>query len=254
MTNILKTKLISSGFMTQENFQTGWIKVFRSVTRHWLWSKNKPLTQMEAWILILLETNYSDEKMNIDGNIVICQRGEKYYSLDTWARLFNWDKSKVRRFFELLKRDSMIELIPCKETTHLKVCNYAIYQDVRNSNDTQTTFEQHQLKNERNKELNTVEKPAIVIEVFDFKKSLIELGVEPSIADDWLKVRKTKKATNTKTAFNRIKNEIEKSGLPANECISISVEKSWQGFNHEWILNMKSQFGSHKPKDNLIRR
>jgi hypothetical protein len=77
-------------------------------------------------------------------------------------------------------------------------------------------------------------------ENFDFKKSLIEIGVEKNIIEDWLKVRKNKKASNTETAFNRIKNEIELSGLLANECIKIAAERSWQGFNHKWLNNEKN--------------
>ena len=60
---------------------------------------------------------------------------------------------------------------------------------------------------------------------FDFKNSLIEIGVSPEVAEDWMQVRKAAKATNTETAFKRIKHEIEKSGLSANECITIAV--SW---------------------------
>lgn len=72
---------------------------------------------------------------------------------------------------------------------------------------------------------------------FDFKKSLLEIGVTPQVAEDWLKVRKAKKAANTETAFKRIQKEIELSGLSADECITIAVERSWQGFKAEWISN-----------------
>ena len=74
---------------------------------------------------------------------------------------------------------------------------------------------------------------------FDFKKSLLEIGVTPQVAEDWLKVRKTKKAANTETAFKRIEKEIELSGLSADECITIAVERSWQGFKAEWLDNYR---------------
>lgn len=74
---------------------------------------------------------------------------------------------------------------------------------------------------------------------FDFKKSLIEIGVSPEVADDWMQVRKTKRASNTETAFRRIKNEIDKSGLSANECITIAVARSWQGFQADWVANQQ---------------
>ena len=76
---------------------------------------------------------------------------------------------------------------------------------------------------------------------FDFKKSLLEIGVSPQVAEDWLKVRKTKKAANTETAFKRIQEEIELSGLSADECITIAVERSWQGFKAEWVVNYQKQ-------------
>lgn len=76
---------------------------------------------------------------------------------------------------------------------------------------------------------------------FDFKQSLIEIGVAPEVAEDWMRVRKTAKATNTETAFNRIKHEIEKTGLSANECITIAVSRSWRGFQADWVANQMRQ-------------
>ena len=76
---------------------------------------------------------------------------------------------------------------------------------------------------------------------FDFKQSLIEIGVLQGVAEDWMQVRKAAKATNTETAFNRIKHEIEKSGLSANECITIAVSRSWRGFQADWVANQMRQ-------------
>lgn len=76
---------------------------------------------------------------------------------------------------------------------------------------------------------------------FDFKNSLIEIGVSPEVAEDWMQVRKAAKATNTETAFKRIKHEIEKSGLSANECITIAVSRSWRGFQADWVANQMRQ-------------
>lgn len=72
---------------------------------------------------------------------------------------------------------------------------------------------------------------------FDFKKALLEIGVSEQTAEDWLKVRKAKKAANTETAFKGIQREIIMSGLSADECITIAVERSWQGFKAEWVAD-----------------
>ena len=70
---------------------------------------------------------------------------------------------------------------------------------------------------------------------FDFRKSFLELGVSEEVIDAWMDVRKTKRAVDSKVAFDRIKAEIEKSGLSANECITIAVANSWQGFSSAWV-------------------
>ena len=76
---------------------------------------------------------------------------------------------------------------------------------------------------------------------FDFKSALLSLGVSETVVDSWLTVRRNKRATNTEIAFNKIREEISKSGLSANECITICVENSWQGFKAEWLQPRSGQ-------------
>lgn len=70
---------------------------------------------------------------------------------------------------------------------------------------------------------------------FDFKKSLLDLGIDEIVVDTFLKVRKKKKAVNSELAFTKISNEIIKSGLTPNEAITIAAEKSWSGFESDWV-------------------
>ena len=72
-------------------------------------------------------------------------------------------------------------------------------------------------------------------ERFDFVSSLLSIGVSKDAAEQWLLVRKTKRATNTEIAFNRLKAEIDKSGHSADECIRFAVENSYSGFKAEWM-------------------
>jgi NTP pyrophosphatase (non-canonical NTP hydrolase) len=83
--------------------------------------------------------------------------------------------------------------------------------------------------------------------IFNFKNSLLDLGIEKQIVEDWIKVRKTKKATNSKTAFNSIINQINLSEKTANECIKLAVENSWSGFKAEWL---KNNFNENNRTDN----
>lgn len=76
---------------------------------------------------------------------------------------------------------------------------------------------------------------------FDFKKEFLKLGVEKKIISDWLIVRRNKKGSNTETAFNRIKSEIGKTSMSANDCIKYAVIKNWVGFEADWIKNVKPE-------------
>lgn len=74
---------------------------------------------------------------------------------------------------------------------------------------------------------------------FDFKKSLINYGFEKNLVEDWMKVRKTKRATNTKTAFDAFIKEIESRSCNINEMLQIAVTNSWSGFKFKWVDNLK---------------
>ena len=83
---------------------------------------------------------------------------------------------------------------------------------------------------------------------FSFKDGLIKLGVEEQAANDFMQVRKLKKASNTKTALNGIVNQIEKAGISANDAIKMCAEKSWAGFKAEWIVGERNEADTRKIK------
>lgn len=117
---------------------SGWIKIHRSIIDHWLYTEKRTFSKFEAWNDIMLMVNFADAKQVIKGKIYNIKRGESTMSLDTWAKRWNWDKSKVRRFLTLLQNDAMIVINSDNITTHLTVCNYASYQGERNADETPT--------------------------------------------------------------------------------------------------------------------
>jgi len=219
----------------------GWIKVHRKFTDHWLYKTNKPKTYREAWEDMLILVNYEYSKEFIKGQLYDCERGQSLFSLHTWSNKFNWSIQQVRTFFKLLEQEQMITTEGLQYTTRLTVCNYEYYQgqatdEQQTDNTPITDRQQTDNNNKRNKEIKKIRNKENI--EFDFKKSLLELGIEKNIVEGWLKVRKEKKGVNTEIAFDKIKSEIEKSGFPANYCIKIAVEKSWVGFNSEWLKNI----------------
>jgi hypothetical protein len=117
---------------------SGWIKIHRSITEHWLYKEKRVFSKFEAWNDVLLTVNFTESKTIIKGKLYVIKRGECILSLDSWGKRWSWDKTKVRRFLNLLEKDSMIELFSDNITTHIKVCKYEQYQEKDNANETQT--------------------------------------------------------------------------------------------------------------------
>jgi hypothetical protein len=75
---------------------------------------------------------------------------------------------------------------------------------------------------------------------FIFKDALVNYGFEKQLVEDWLIVRKNKKASNTETAFKSFISEIESRTSNINEMMKICVENSWSGFKYNWVDNLKN--------------
>jgi len=117
---------------------TGWIKLHRTILKHWIWSNPD---YVKAWLTILLTVNHEEIKVLIHGELISCGRGQSILSLQSWAKLFGrkWTIQKVRTFFDLLKVDEMITTEGLRKTTRLTVCNYDTYQDDQQTDNRQRT-------------------------------------------------------------------------------------------------------------------
>jgi len=118
----------------QENYGSGWISIYRSIRKHWIW---KDPIKLKWWLDILIEVNHSGQKVNIGYDLFECERGQSVKSLLNWAKQWGVSKDTVRNFFTLLKKDDMIKTENLKKTTRLTVCNYDTYQSFLH--DKQTT-------------------------------------------------------------------------------------------------------------------
>lgn len=70
---------------------------------------------------------------------------------------------------------------------------------------------------------------------FDPLSYLIAAGVDDQIADDWLMLRKQRRAPATKTAIERIATQAKEAGWSLNEALGECCENGWQGFKAEWV-------------------
>lgn len=114
----------------------GWIKLHRKSLANFLYTENRPHTKREAWEDLLLKVNHTEQSVLIGVTTIQCDRGQSVRSLDSWAKDFNWSKSRVLRFFRMLQKCSMIRLENVQKSTRLTICNYEDYQGERNDSET----------------------------------------------------------------------------------------------------------------------
>lgn len=69
---------------------------------------------------------------------------------------------------------------------------------------------------------------------------LMAEGVDRQHAEDWLVVRKAKRAPLTRAAWDDVKAEAKKAGVTPAEAVRIAATRSWQGFNADWLSSSKS--------------
>lgn len=92
--------------------------------------------------------------------------------------------------------------------------------------------------------INTISKEIDIYnkksEKFNYKQAMIDYGFDKGLVNEWLLVRKTKKGVNTQTAFKNFIQQVVKSQLDINTVLEKCIEKSWCGFEAEWIKNLNS--------------
>lgn len=73
---------------------------------------------------------------------------------------------------------------------------------------------------------------------FSFVEELRKLGANDQLINDWLAVRKTKKASNNQTSFSRFESQLSKANLDINTVLRICIERDWKGFDASWLANV----------------
>lgn len=107
----------------------GWVPVKRQIQEHWLW-KDKPFSQGQAWIDLIMLANYEDTKMPYKGEIITCERGTVNLSISHIAKRWGWSRDKTRRFLKLLESDGMVTVKATTHRTTITLENYSVYNDV----------------------------------------------------------------------------------------------------------------------------
>lgn len=194
------------------------------------------------------------------------------FSINGLCSILKEGKTAIYNVIDELKEYGYCNVVMCRdELGRISGCDYTFFEEpqielqqtdkpytenpdtVKPDMDNTPQLNTYSIKDTTNKVLKE-SKDSSLQKKFNFKQALLDLGVCENVANDFLLVRKNKKATNSETAFKRLKTEIAQSGLSANDCITISVENDWKGFKVEWIQKQNRKYSiegssSYSPKN-----
>ena len=116
--------------MNMENKKTGYILIYRSIFETGLYPKKRKFTEFEAWMDLLLRTNYKNNKLLFDMKFIDVLRGQLLTSELKLSTRWMWSRDKVRSFLKLLQNDAMITKESFNKYTIITICNYDNYQNI----------------------------------------------------------------------------------------------------------------------------
>lgn len=168
-----------------ENKKEGFIPIYRSMFRHWIWDTKEPFDKRSAWIDLIRSAKFEpgEAKKMFDGKLITYKKSEIVASVRFLQNRWNWKSTtKVENFLENLKKDGMINTEKRQGITVITICNYCTYNDFIKTENTayyeeqirwqyeQNTIERHQ-KDETNN---------LTIEQVNNKTNNTPIGVQAS--------------------------------------------------------------------------
>lgn len=84
---------------------------------------------------------------------------------------------------------------------------------------------------------------------FNFKQAMLSAGFAADLTEEWLKIRKAKKAVNSELAFKTFLGHVQRTGRDKNEILTLVVQKQWKGFDASWVQSAQQ---SHNPQEPVI--
>lgn len=118
------------------SIEKGYIRLYRDLLEHWIWTSNEPFDKRSAWIDLILRVNYSDKKIEFNGRLTTIKRGEIITSLRALGGRWKWSTKKVSEFLDRLEKDGSIETERNTRYTRIKLVKYGFHQSISDDKET----------------------------------------------------------------------------------------------------------------------
>lgn len=137
---------------------SGWIRVDRKITEHWLWTDGEKL---KWWLDLLFMATWEGKKVLCQSQVVELKKGQLITSLNTLSKRWRVNKRTVMRFLDMVKNEDMI----VHQSVHqhisiITICNYERYQNIETNQCTNQCTDEYtnqctnQCTNHLNKQIN----------------------------------------------------------------------------------------------------
>lgn len=233
----------------------GWIALHRSIL-DWEWCDDH--NTFRLFIFMLLSANHKDKKWRG----IEVKRGSFISGRIKLSEKTGLSERNIRTCLKRLETSSEVTIIKTPKGTVFTMNNYNLYQNMTSETSSEVTKERpasdqqvtttkqcNNGKNDNNKQVigSPILSPSKNFSTKDFEKSLLDLGVDKQHLEDWMQVRKTKRAVNTKTALDQFLKECEENDFSVARAVKICAKKSWSGFNYKWLENDNKPFNNNTP-------
>lgn len=104
--------------------------VDRGIWNHPALQEKRAFSKTEAWLWLLSEASWKDRRVRVAGTMLDIKRGQYACSIRFLAEAWGWHRSKVERFVNVLKTETMIETATGGNLSVITICNYDKYQIV----------------------------------------------------------------------------------------------------------------------------
>ena len=84
---------------------------------------------------------------------------------------------------------------------------------------------------------------------FNFRQAMLSAGFAADLTEDWLRIRKAKKAVNSERAFKLFIEQVQRTGQDKNTILALVVQKQWKGFEASWVQSAQQK---HNPQEPVI--
>lgn len=214
---------------------TGYIKIWRRLEDSGLLQMPNTLA---LFVFLLMRSMHKDCKVGTAIGVIELKRGQYISGRSKLASDLNQSEREIRTSLARLQELQIIDQQTTSRYSIYTIVNYEKYQ----GSDQQTTStstsrrpadDQQTTTKEECKELKNVKNTKNI----SASALLASLGVCESVADDWIAVRKSKKAAITKTALEGIASEAAKAGMSIECALKVCCERGWSGFKASWVLD-----------------